>query len=277
MNFLSDILSSVILGVIEGLTEFIPVSSSGHLIIARHLLGLQTDGGLAFDAVLQFATVLAVLVYFWKDLWGLLVTFLKWVGRKPVETASKTQLFAIIVGTIPAVILGFLLESHMEEWFRSVGLVAIAMLAGSVLMWWAERHASKNLGKIGGGVSIKDGLKIGLYQCLALIPGVSRSGATISGGLLSGIDRAVATRFSFLLSFPIIAGSGAKKLLELIKTGALSAVGVDLLVASVVAFVVGLAAIHFLIKYLRTHTMAVFIWYRVAFAVLVLITLALVQ
>lgn len=282
MNILSDVVSSAILGLVEGLTEFIPVSSSGHLIVARHLLGLEANGGLAFDAVLQLATILAVLVYFWKDLWGLFMTFLRWVLRRPVpenqtiagEAASRSQLLAIVVGTIPAVILGFLLESHMETWFRGVGLVAVAMLAGSALMWFAEKFASKNINKISNEISIRDGLKIGLYQCLALVPGVSRSGATISGGLLSGLDRETATRFSFLLSFPIIAGSGAKKLLELVKAGALAGIGVDLLVASIIAFVVGLAAIHFLIKYLKTHTMSVFIWYRVAFAAVVLLVLA---
>jgi undecaprenyl-diphosphatase len=290
-----DIFSSVILGLVEGLTEFVPVSSSGHLIIARHLLGLQADGGLAFDAVLQLATILALLVYFWKDLWGIFFTFLKWVARRPIADVARTQLAAIVIGTIPAVIAGLLLEKYLNEWFRGVGLVAVAMLAGSLLMWWAERVAKKNeqkdvantsvqsasgnntVGNTDGKLTLMKGLKIGLYQCLAIIPGVSRSGATISGGLLTGLDRAGATRFSFLLSFPIIAGSGAKMLLELIHTHALGSLGIDLLVASAVAFVVGLAAIHFLITYLKTHTMSVFIWYRVVFAVITLAVLFFVK
>lgn len=277
-----DIFSSIILGCVEGLTEFIPVSSSGHLIVVRSLLGLDPQGGLAFDAVLQFATILAVLVYFWKDLWMLFMTFISWCLRKPVSTevekGNRTLLGAVIIGTIPAVIVGVLLESHLEAWFRGVETVALAMLAGSALMWWAEYTVKKNQQKQLNQqsqpkqtvVTTRSGFIIGLYQCLALIPGVSRSGATISGGMLSGIDRSVATRFSFLLSFPIIVGSGAKKLLELIHTHALSGVGIDLLIASIVAFVVGLASIHFLIRYLKTHTLTVFIWYRVVFALVTL-------
>lgn len=275
MFIISNFASSIILGFIEGLTEFIPVSSSGHLLVTRFALGLGEGNGLAFDAILQSATILAVLVYFWKDLLGILVTFLRWVMRKETGPESRGQLVAIVVGTIPAVILGLLLESHMETWFRSISMVAVAMILGSLLMWFAEKKAKTEASAPSKTqVSMRDSIKIGLYQCLALIPGVSRSGATISGGLISGLERSVATRFSFLLSFPIIAGSGAKKMLELIKSDSLSSIGPDLLVASVVAFLVGLVSIHFLIKYLKNHTMKVFIWYRLAFAVIVLVLIA---
>ncbi len=260
-----SLFQGIILGIVQGLTEFIPVSSSGHLIIAHHLLGTNTSD-LAVDAVLQLATILAVGVYFRKDLWSVSVNFLKLITRKPIAPVEKTLLTALIVGTIPAVILGLLLEKYIESVFRSTTLVALALIGGSFLMYIAEKTYRQSR-----TVSVLSGLKIGLYQCLALVPGVSRSGATISGGLIAGLSREQAVRFSFLLSFPIILGSGLKKLLDLIKAG--GAFTLPLGVSFVVSFVVGLICIHYLLKYLRGHSLSIFIWYRVILAIILLVLL----
>ena len=264
-----DILNSIILGITQGITEFLPISSSGHLIIIRDLLGIQVYYGLAFDAILQLATTLAVLVYFWKDILGYIKTFFKILSKKKKELVSrkeKTLLYAIIVGTIPAVILGFFLEETMNTLFRDVKLVAITLIVGAIIMYLAERSAKQNK-----PLSTSKGFTIGLYQALALIPGMSRSGMTISGGLRMGLSREEATRFSFLLAFPILFGAGIKKLFDLAGTEILSIVSGDLMIASITAFIVGMLAIHILVRFLRTHTMNVFVIYRIALAVLLLI------
>lgn len=256
------------MGIVEGATEFIPISSSGHLIIARDILGWNGSNSLSFDAVLQLATVLALVVYFWKDLWRLIKTFFAMILQKPVEHRDVVMIFAIILGTIPAIIGGLLLEKQMETIFRSAELVAWVLLVGSAVMYFAEKFATKD--KM---LSIGKGFWVGLFQCLALVPGFSRSGATISGGLFFGLNREEAARFSFLLSMPIIFGSGVKKFLEIYHAGLSGASGVELLAGSLTAFIVGLLAIGFLMKYLRNHTLNLFVWYRVILAVVVLLVL----
>lgn len=233
-------MNAIILGIVQGLTEFIPVSSSGHLILAREFLSVHGND-LAFDAVLQLATVLAVLVYFWKDLWGLLYDWKK--------------LKIIILATIPAVVFGLLLEKYMETVFRNVLLVAIMLAVGSFIMLLSEYFSTKDK-----TLTLKNGFIIGLFQCLALIPGMSRSGMTISGGLFTGLSREEATRFSFLLSFPIILGSGLKKAFDI------QSFDLSFGLAFLTAFIVGLAAIHFLIKFLKNHSLRAFAWYRILLA-----------
>ncbi len=261
-----NIFDAVILGIVQGLTEFIPVSSSGHLILTRNILGITSTQDLSIDAVLQLATILAVLMYFRHDLWNLFTTFLKVIVRKPVEYREKTLLYAIIVGTIPALVLGILLEHSMETVFRNTDLVAYALIAGSILMYTAEKYATQSV-----SLTQRKSFIIGCFQALALIPGISRSGATISGGLFQGLSRSDATRFSFLLSFPIIAGSGLKKVLDLSFVGGLFTP--SLFVSFLCAFGVGLVCIHYLLKYLNTHTLSVFIWYRVVLAILIVLIL----
>jgi undecaprenyl-diphosphatase len=244
------ILEAIILGLVQGLTEFIPVSSSGHLILARNILGLGGENSLAFDAVLQLATVLAVIIYFAKDILGFF--------------RDKNLVVSIIVGTIPAVIFGLMLESKMETVFRDAHLVAWMLLVGALIMYLAERYAKGDK-----SINPKRGFIIGLFQSLALVPGISRSGATISGGLFSGLSREMATRFSFLLSVPIIAGSGFKKLLDFNQSGQFGEVGLTLVIASIVAFISGLWSIKFLLNYLKNHKLTFFIWYRVVLATLI--------
>ena len=259
------ILDSIILGVVQGLTEFLPVSSSGHLIITRHFLGIQTMDGLAFDAVLQLATILAVGLYFRKDIWGLAKSFFKLISRKAVVGKEATLFWAIFIGTIPAVIFGLLFEKSMDTIFRNIHFVALTLVLGSILMFFAEKYAKQNK-----HLTIEKGFMAGLFQTLALLPGVSRSGATISGGLFLGFTREEATRFSFLLSFPIILGSGLKKLHDLYQAHELVVLGPSLWIASFFAFAVGLGAIHFLITYLKKHTLYAFVVYRLLLVVVLL-------
>jgi undecaprenyl-diphosphatase len=260
-------LEALVLGVVQGLTEFIPVSSSGHLVLVHEFFGSTTQD-LSFDAILQLATVLAVFVYFRKEIIDLVVSFFKIIFRKSIESEKKTFTLAIISGTIPALVLGILLESKMETVFRAPFLVALALIAGSILMFVAEKYYEKRKSFVSTDtLSVKGGFIVGLFQALALIPGVSRSGATISGGIFSGLSRDAATRFSFLLSFPIIFGSGLKKLIEL---GDTSSVGGPLLLAFFLSFAVGIFAIHFLIKFLQHNSLKVFVWYRALLAIAIL-------
>ena len=264
-----NILEAIILGAVQGVTEFLPISSSGHLLLMRDLLGLQVVGSLAFDAVLQLATTLAVILYFSQDLWLLMQTALRKLGRLPVNPKDLTLLYALLIGTIPAVIAGVFLETYMDTIFRSSLLVAIVLTLGSLLFIYAEWVYYSSVPQ--NNLTPMTGLKIGLFQCLALIPGMSRSGATIAGGMLLGLSRSEAARFSFLLSIPILLGSGAKKLFELIDVGgdvSLLTIGVG----SVVAFFVGLVSIHFLLTFIRRHTLWPFIWYRLLLAAFVFYT-----
>lgn len=257
---MSGALTFVYLGIIEGLTEFIPVSSSGHLILVRHFFGLSTGNDLAVDAVLQLAAAAALVVYFWRDIWEL------------VQFKNMTLLWAIIIGTIPALIIGLLLESTMESTFRSPVLVAYTLIVGSLIFIAAEWALKKySVRKEMATLGWKDSLIVGFWQSLALIPGMSRSGMTIAGGMIQGFSRADAARFGFLLSLPILFGSGLKKFYELDAGGALLTIGAPLLWGSLAAFLTGLAAIYILMIVVRRTPLTVFAVYRIALAILILL------
>ncbi len=261
-----DIFSAVILGFVQGITEFLPISSTGHLILARSVLGVEGGNALAFDAVLHLATVGAVVVYFFDELFVLVQTVLRKFGRLPVNEKDLVMVKAILVGTIPAGILGFLLESPMETIFRSPLLVALVLVLGSLLFMYAEYRYQNSFPS--GEVDVKTGFKIGLFQSLALIPGMSRSGASIAGGMLLGLTRSEATRFAFFLAIPIISGAGAKKMLDLISSD-VSIQWFPVIVGALTAFIVGLMAIHFMITFLKKHSLWPFIWYRIILALFV--------
>ena len=265
---MEGIITGILLGVVQGATEFLPISSTGHLILTRSLFGIEDTHALAFDAILHLATAAAVIVYFIDDLWNLLQTLLRKIGRLPVNEKDARLLYALIVGTIPAVVLGLLLESTMETWFRSPLLVAGVLVLGSLLFMLAEYLYEKR--PRNADISVGKGFKIGLFQSLALVPGVSRAGASIAGGMLLGFSRSDAARFAFLLSIPIILGAGVKKLIELLgATDPVSWVAVG--VGAVTSFVVGLLAIHFMLSFVRNHTLWPFIWYRLVLAAVVVL------
>lgn len=257
------ILESAVLGVVQGLTEFLPVSSTGHLILARSLLGIENTNGLAFDAILHIATAAAVVVYFFPDIWQLAQVGLRKLGRLPVNKRDETLLYALLISTIPAVVLGLSLESFMDKTFRHPLLVAVVLVAGSLFFIYAEwvyrSRAQTN------EMNLKKGFQIGLFQSLALIPGMSRSGATISGGMILGLSRSEAARFSFLMAVPVITGAGLKKFLELLSSNEPVA-WFTVLVGASVAFFTGLLAIHFMLSFVKKHTLWPFIWYRIILA-----------
>ena len=262
-NITMTILESIILGIVQGMTEFLPVSSTGHLILTRTLFGITDGNALASDAVLHLATAAAVIVYFFPDIWLLVQAGLRKLGKLPVNKRDETLLYSLLVATIPAVLFGLSLESLMESTFRSPLLVAAVLIAGSVLFMYAEWMYQKQPRT--NEINIRKGLKIGLFQTLALIPGMSRSGATISGGMLLGLSRVEAARFAFLLAVPVITGAGLKKFIEMLGSDETVA-WLPVLVGAGVSFVVGLAAIHFMLQFVRTHTLWPFIWYRIILA-----------
>lgn len=260
-----EIFNAIILGLIQGLTEFLPISSSGHLIIFRDFLGLSSQNSLAYDAILQLATTLAIIVYFRKDLF----IFFTRIKNKQIIEQDKNKIIFIIIATIPAVILGLLLENYMETIFRNSLLVALTAVLGAIVMYFADKFNQKNISK--NNLNKKKSFAIGLFQALALIPGMSRSGMTISGGLFMNLKRETAVRFSFLMAIPILLGSGAKKFLDLYQTNTLNDISLPLFIGVITAFVSGLWAINFLIKYLKTNSFKNFIIYRIVLAVVIIV------
>lgn len=263
-----EMLLAIVLGLVQGLTEFLPISSTGHLILVREIFPNAHQGGsdLAFDAVLHLATTAAIVLYFWRDLIGLLHTALRFVGRLPVDHRDMMLLKALLYGTVPAVIAGFLLEDLMENTLRSPLIVAFVLILGSAIFAYAEYMYVIRGGK--GSVTPITGFKIGLFQVLALIPGMSRSGITISGGLILGLSRVEAARFAFLLALPVMLGAGSKKLIELMTTEGTTEWS-PVIVGALTAFFVGLGAVHFMMNFMRTNTLWPFIWYRLLLAIFV--------
>lgn len=260
------IIEAILLGVVQGVTEFLPISSSGHLILAHELFGVTGGDALAFDAILHLATVGAVIIYFSKEVLLLIHTALRKLSRLPVNQTDLTLLYSLLIATIPAIFFGLLLEKHMETLFRSPLLVASVLVAGSILFIYAEwKYQNEPRSE---GMDIWKGLKIGFFQCLALIPGMSRSGATIAGGMFLGLTRHEAARFSFLMAIPIMLGAGSKKLIELLQSSDPVA-WTAIFFGATAAFITGLFAIHFLLSFVRKHTLWPFIWYRIILALFV--------
>lgn len=259
------ILDAILLGVVQGITEFLPISSSGHLIIAREFFGITDVGGLAFDAALQFATAFAIVAYFHKDVLQL-IKDLPSLSR-PLSPEAR-HLVGIGAATLPALVIGFFLEPIMETVFRSALLVSGTLILGSIIMWCAE-YALVRKPRI-GEMGVWSFLAVGFFQALALVPGMSRSGMTIAGGLFFGFSREEAARFAFLLGIPILLGSGGKKILDIAEGTSNVGALLPLMIGGCVSFSVGVVVIHFLLRYLRTHTLSVFAWYRVFLAALVI-------
>jgi undecaprenyl-diphosphatase len=253
---------AIILGFIQGITEFLPVSSSGHLVIFRKFFEIENTSALAFDAVLQLATTLAIVIYFYPKLKSL------WVERKSIET--KRLVLNIIIASIPIVILGLILEKYMETFFREAHLVAYALILGSLIMWFAEKKYTRFKNNLNSNISFTHSLFIGFFQALAIIPGMSRSGMTISGGLINKINRERALEFSFLISLPILIGTGLKKLFDLYQIGFVG-FGGELLVGSLVSFVIGLFSIQALMYIVKNKSLNSFVYYRIILALILIL------
>jgi undecaprenyl-diphosphatase len=259
-------LEALVLGVVQGLTEFLPISSSGHLRIVPALLGWQ-DPGAGFTAVIQLGTMAAVLIYFRADLWRIAGAWLRELRVPFRQRSHEANLgWFIVLGTIPISIFGFIFKDQIESGARSLYLIGSALILFSFVMLLAEHLATRKRGleEMDG----RDGLYIGVAQALALVPGVSRSGATISAGLLRGFDRVAAARYSFLLSVPAVVLSGLFELRKVGESGGPS-VGATV-IATLVAFVVGYVSIAWLLRYLGSHSLRIFVVYRIALGILVL-------
>ncbi len=262
---MNDLAAAAILGLVQGLTEFLPVSSTAHLILVSQALGLDPARfGLSFDIALHLGTALAVLLYFARTWVALAVDLMRGRWAMPL---------LVIVGTIPAAAAGVLLQSAVETTLRSPLWIVVGLVIGSVVFVLAERVATQR--RRTEDLSLGDALFMGAAQAIALLPGISRSGITISAGLTRGLARADATRFSFLLATPIILGAGAKTLLDARKAEVLFAEPTVLAVGFLVSFLAGLAAVAFLIRFLRLHSLNWFVAYRLVLAALVLVTLLL--
>ena len=256
------IVEAIILGIVQGLTEFLPVSSSGHLILAQWATGWrgQLVGTLTFDVALHAGTLLAVIWYFRIDWLRFGSATLKVIrGNAPEQEARLV--WYIILATIPAAIIGFLFDDVVESTFRDPLLVSAALVAGSFAMWTADRYSARQ--RHLGSMSLGHALFVGVAQAVALIPGISRSGITISAALAAGYRREDAARFSFLLATPVIAGAAVLKLKDISLQGDSLAV---FLLGTLSAAVTGYFAIRFLLRYLERHSLNVFVWYRLVLA-----------
>ena len=268
------LLDALVLGVVEGLTEFLPVSSTGHLTIAEGLLGLEVDDPAvtAFTAVIQTGAIAAVLLYFRTDIARFVRSFFGGLRSSAArQDPDWTFTLAVVLGSLPIGVVGLLFKGVIKgPVLRSLVTVGIALIAWSVVMVVAERRATQQRSE--AEVTLTDGLVIGLAQCIALVPGVSRSGATISAGLLRGIDRVTATRLSFFLAIPALTAAGALELPSALGEG----VGTGpVLVGTLVSFVVAYASIAFLLRFVARNAITAFVPYRVALGVVVLTALAL--
>ncbi|EFG82370.1 undecaprenyl-diphosphatase UppP [Corynebacterium ammoniagenes DSM 20306] len=263
----------VVLSIVQGLTEFLPVSSSGHLRIVSELFWGQ-DAGASFTAVIQLGTELAVVVFFAKMIWQILTGWFKgWVDKDSRGQDWKMGWF-VIVGSIPIGVLGLLGKDLIRDALRNLWITAAMLILFSLVFIVAERVGKKERGF--EDLTMKDAIVMGLCQCLALIPGVSRSGGTISGGLFLGLDREVATRFSFLLAIPAVLASGIFSLPDAFDPAAgQAASGMQLLIGTAIAFVVGYASIAWLLKFVSNHSFEWFAAYRIPVGILVMVLLGI--
>src|SRR4051794_12182538 len=265
-----DAFQAIVLGIVQGLTEFLPISSTGHLRIVPAFLGWE-DPGAAFTAVTQLGTMAAGLLYFRHDLIRIALAWLRSLRDRPARRELDARLgWYIVLGTIPIGIFGLLFKDQIENGARDLYLIGTALIVLGLVLLAAEEVGSKS--RTIEQIDARDGLAVGFAQALALIPGVSRSGATITAGLFLGLDRTTAARFSFLLSVPAVVLSGLLELGSILTgdEGQHVSTG-NLVLATLLAFVTGYAAIAWLLRYLSTHSMLIFVIYRVGLGALVLV------
>ena len=266
----ADLFQAVFLGVLQGLTEFLPISSSAHLRIFPELFGWG-DPGAAFTAVVQIGTELAVLIYFRHDIWTIASTWLRSLVRPELRGKFEARMgWYVILGSLPIVILGIALKDVIEKDFRNLWIIGTTLIVLGIVLGVADRVGAQD--KTIKRLSLRDALLMGFAQALALIPGVSRSGATLSMGRLLGFDREAATRFAFLLAIPAVVGAGLFELKE-IPHGDNSYGWTPTIIATVVSFVVGYAAIAWLLRFVTTRSYAPFVIYRIGLGTLTLVLL----
>lgn len=258
---------ALILGIVEGVTEFLPISSTGHLIVASRLLGFESDGAKSFEVVIQFGAILAVCWEYRRRIGGV-------VAGLPTSAHARRFAINVIIATVPAVALGLIFGARIKALLFEPVPVALALVIGGFVILWAQarertQSAAARIGSL-DQLGPLDALKVGFAQCCALIPGVSRSGSTIIGAMLLGVERRVATEFSFFLAIPVIVGASCY---EIVKNGhgAIAGSAGIFTVGTAAAFVSAFACVRWLLRYLATHDFTVFAWYRIVFGMLVLV------
>ncbi len=268
-----SLIEAIILGLVQGLTEFLPISSSAHLRIVGEVLPSATDPGATFTAITQIGTEIAVLVYFWKTITRVIARWaLSLGGKVPSNDPDVRMGWLIIIGTIPIGALGFLLQDVIRDTFRNLWLVAIVLIVFGILLGIADRYGRRT--RELDDLTYPHGLGLGFAQALALIPGVSRSGATTTAGLALGYTRPAAAEYAFLLAVPAVFGSGLYELLQAIREpGQAVFTLAETAVASVVAFGVGLAVIAYLMRYLKRGSFLPFVIYRILLGAVLLVLL----
>ena len=268
-----SLIHAAILGIVQGLTEFLPISSSAHLILVPYLFGWHDPfiDSAAFDVMLHMGTLIALLAYFWRDLVRLLGAWLGSIRDRRIEGDPDRRLaWLLIISVVPAAILGASLESFFDRTFREhVSWIALFIVIGAALLWLGERRGTRSRDL--GGMVVRDAVTIGVSQALALFPGISRSGITIAAGLLLGLEREAAARFSFLMAVPVIAGAGLWKARTLIGADLGGAELNQLILGIVAATISGFLAINFLLRFLRTNSTTIFIVYRLILAGVVVV------
>lgn len=272
-----DWIQAIILGVIEGVTEFLPVSSTGHLTITQKLMGMPLDDPsvVAFTVIIQMGAIAAAIIYFWSDIWRVLTAWWQGLWRKDQRKSFDYKYgWAIIFGSIPIAVVGLLFKDEIETVLRSLWFVAFGLIGWSIVLWVADRYTSKRKDlREEKSVTWKDTVKIGLVQCLSLIPGVSRSGATISAGLLSGFDRVTATKLSFFLGIPALVAAGVLQVFTQYQHISDGVGWFNTILATVVSFIVGYFSIAWLLKFIGSNDFSGFIWYRIGLGVLITVLL----
>ena len=262
------ILQAIVFGTVQGITEFLPISSTAHLILVPWFFGWK-DQGLTFDVILHAGTLLAILSFFWRDWMAMLVGL---AGGKPgnggTSQPNRRLLFLLVCGTVPAALAGYLAEHEVETKLRNPLVLSCSLIGVALLLWMAERFSRKE--KELGELSLADALTVGTAQALALVPGTSRSGITITAGLFRGMTREAAARFSFLLSAPITAGAALKKMLELRHTGLPEVERLPLVLGFLASAAVGYLTIKYFLRFLQHKTLYLFIWYRIFLGVIIL-------
>jgi undecaprenyl-diphosphatase len=271
-----ELWQAVILGIVEGITEFLPVSSTGHLTITEKLLGLRVDdvAVTAYTAIIQVGAIAAAIIYFRHDIVRIVVSFVRGIISAPArQTADWRLSTAVVAGSAPIAVVGIVGQDVIEGPLRSLWFVAGGLIIWSGVMVLAERVATQQ--RTEHDVTLMDGVVIGLAQCFALVPGVSRSGATISAGLIRGIDRVTATRLSFFLGIPALTAAGILEAVSY-RDEITARVGwTATAVGTVVSFVVAYVSIAWLLRFVVRHSIVTFVWYRVALGALLVVALAI--
>lgn len=266
------ILQAIMLGIIQGITEFVPISSSGHLVLVPYIFNWQipVEHAWVFNVLVQVGTLVAVIIYFWRDLVSILLSFLDGLRKRQPFASSETRMgWYLILTTIPATIIGMIFKDTVEAAFDSPRATAAFLLLTALLLLFAERAGQRQ--KVLGDMTWKDALIIGCFQILALFPGVSRSGSTITGGMLRNLDRPTAARFSFLMSVPVMLGAGLLATFDLFEVSNLQGLLLPLIIGFLTSVIVGYLAIHWLLTFLARRPLYIFSIYCAALGLLLLV------